>query len=178
MCHSPSHGLLTPSSSPTIPLEETFFFFSWAFFTNNQSIAHSQQSPYWAVIFWTTIHLIWSPQGQISDNLRWCLYSRACWNHLSLPIIHFNPDYLPCLLLPVETIIKALAHCPPSLPILPANLCLVQCGSSWFDMLPSFNQWNYFFFQWQSFSWSAGILDIHLSINSLYFIIWAIYHSW
>ena len=113
MCHSPSHGLLTPSSSPTIPLEETFFFFSWAFFTNNQSIAHSQQSPYWAVILWTTIHLIWSPQGQISDNLRWCLYSRACWNHLSLPIIHFNPDYLPCLLLPIETIIKALGWISP-----------------------------------------------------------------
>ena len=57
---SPSHGLLTPSSSPTIPLEEPFFFFffSWASFTINQSIAHPHQSPYRALIHWTTIHLI------------------------------------------------------------------------------------------------------------------------
>ena len=34
MCHSPSHGLLTPSSSPTIPLEESIFF----------SHGHSSQS--------------------------------------------------------------------------------------------------------------------------------------
>ena len=40
---SPSHGLLTPSSSPTIPLEESFFFFFLMGILHNQSI-HSSPS--------------------------------------------------------------------------------------------------------------------------------------
>ena len=121
---SPSHGLLTPSSSPTIRLEESFFFFPCASFTNNKSISHDLQSPYRALILWTTIHLIWSLQGQIPDNLRQCLCSRACWNHLSLPITHSNPDYLP--------VVPCRNHHTGSRPLSP-HLFLIY--------LPTFDLW-------------------------------------
>lgn len=99
---------------------------------------------------------------------------RACWNHSNKPILSLLN--LPCLFLPMEIIIKTLAHRPPFLYLLPSltlssvDLHGVTC--------PHFPRPEELFFQWQSFSWSVGLLYIQCSIHLLYFETWAIYHAW